>query len=273
MSKANTDVTDFIEAAPQVAGQPTSEAAGLGSANAAQFDVDPSVITFHDMASPCREDFRRIQVALHRLSQSQPACTVLVTSSIRNEGKSTLVLNLATTFCQELDRPILIVDADMHRPSVDRMLGFEAEAGLSDYLEGRVSSLESLLVDGPIPNLSVLPTRVANQNPAELLGAVSIKEALRELAERFAFVLIDSPPVLPVPDSAMLARGVDGVVFVVEAGRTKRRAALRGIELLGDASILGFVLTKSAPRTLPRSYERYSDYSRPYGAYAAQTAG
>jgi len=267
------EVSDFLEAAPEA-----SPPEGIGhvqepeDAGPEPFSVHPSIITFHNATSPCQEDFRRIQVAIYRMAQSNPIHTILVTSSIRNEGKSTLTLNLAVTFAQEVDRPILIVDGDMRRPSVDVLLGFEAEAGLSDYLEGRVRSLEPLIINGPIPNLSILPTRLANQNPAELLVSKPLKEALNELGKRFAFVFIDSPPVLPVPDSAMLARDVDGVIFAVEAGRTKKRAALRGIELLGDANLLGFVLTKSEPTTLPRSYERYPDYIRPYASYAAQPA-
>jgi capsular exopolysaccharide synthesis family protein len=161
-------------------------------------------------------------------------------------------------------RPVVVVDGDMRRPSVGKLLGFEPKKGLADILEGRNGGLDESLFETPIPYLSVLPTPIAQANPAELVNSKAMKRIITELQERFSFVLIDSPPLLPVPDATLMAKYVDGVILVVEACRTKRQAVARAIEHLQGTPLLGFILNKGEVAIPHKSYDAYGRYASYY---------
>ncbi|MBM4043634.1 MAG: CpsD/CapB family tyrosine-protein kinase [Planctomycetes bacterium] len=228
-------------------------------------NMDKSLVAHHAPMSSCREDFRRIQVALHRASQTKPCRVILVTSSIRNEGKSTTAMNLAITICQEMARSVVVVDADMRRPSVGQLIGVKPKKGLADLLESRNGKcLDDIIVQTPVPHLSIVPTPLAQANPAELVNTETMKRIISELRERFSFVIIDSPPLLPVPDATILAKHVDGVILVVEACRTKKQAVVKALEHLHGAPVLGFILNKGEVAIPRKSYDAYGRYAGYY---------
>lgn len=190
------------------------------------------------------EAIRRIRTNLQFVGLARDARTLLITSSISGEGKTTTALNLAVALADTGAR-VALVDADLRRPSLARITGLEGGAGLTSVLIGRATPLAVIqpwrggLVDvltaGPLP-----------PNPSELLGSSQMTEALRSLRETYDVVILDSPPLLPVTDASVLSATVDGTIVVVGADRTHRaqlRSALAELEALG-VPILGIVVNR-----------------------------
>jgi capsular exopolysaccharide synthesis family protein len=209
------------------------------------------------------EGCRSIRTSLESLSRQRPLHTVMLTSPGPREGKSTIVLNLGWTFW-ELGHRLIMVDADLRRPSLHRALRFPAHTGLVELLTG-AASLEQ--VQRPIkPDFSFLPAGATKgANPGSILSAEKIRNFLEIVKDRADLVLFDSAPVLAVSDNLILASMVDAVILVVRAGHTQRRDLLRAkdqLEKVG-APIVGIVLNEVSPRDTRRYYSRYADY---YGA-------
>jgi succinoglycan biosynthesis transport protein ExoP len=169
----------------------------------------------------------------------------LVTSVGPGEGKTTTVTNLGLVMAQAGQR-VIVVDADLRRPSLHKILGCANEVGLSSLLVGEVNALEQALQPTDEANLLVLPAGPIPPNAAELLSSPRMAELVEELAARADVVLLDSPPVLAVTDASILATLASGTIMVVEVGQTHLEACLQGIEALKkvDARILGVVLNR-----------------------------
>lgn len=209
------------------------------------------------------EAYRAIRTALLLSKAEEAPKKILVTSSQASEGKTTTALNLAASFAS-VGRRILVIDADLRRPRVGRELGVLGEkAGLTEVLTGQSAHKDALLKD-LIPNVSLLLSGAVPPNPAELLGSQKMERLLEELGAEFDHIIIDSPPVLPVTDSVVLSRYVDGVTLVVRAGVTPRQAIQDAIEKLQyvGANILGCVLND-----VDTSKSEYQYYNRYYAAY------
>ena len=161
-----------------------------------------------------------------------------------------------------MGRKVLLIDADMRRPSLHRQLGIDAERGLSTLLTSH-EPLASAVVAGGQPKLSVLVAGPVPPSPTELLSTGRIEEILQEAASQFDVVLVDSPPILGLADAPMLSALVDGVIFVVEADRSRRgalKAALRRLRAMRPV-ILGAVLTKFDPLKAGNRYSEYYGYN------------
>ncbi len=168
-----------------------------------------------------------------------------MTSSRAGEGKTVTSLNLAIALAQR-GEPTLLIDADLRNPSIGKALNLVNGTGLASYLTG-AHSIEAALRDfPPVPNLWALPAGPTPPNPAQLLSSSCMESMLRELRKRFKFVVIDSPPVLPVTDAVVLSTLVDGVVFIVENGATVRGALTRARKILQNvgANVVGIVVNK-----------------------------
>lgn len=200
------------------------------------------LVTRSNPRSPIAEAYRQLRTNIQFSSLDRPIKTLLITSTHPEEGKSTILANLATTFAQTGSRTIL-VDCDLRRPSLHRIFGVRNGAGLTSvildpgikefpYLECGVPNLR-LLCSGPLP-----------PNPSELLGSRRMAEVIEQLKSDADYVLFDSPPVVVVTDAAVLASKVDGVMMVIYAGRTRRELAKKAKALLDkvNANILGVVL-------------------------------
>ena len=218
------------------------------------------------------EAFRAMRTNVLFAAADEGARTLVITSTGPGEGKTIVAANLAIGFAQAGQRVILI-DADMRRPRVHQMFGQRQEPGLSNLMVGHAVPTATICKSG-VPGLWLLPAGRIPPNPAELLGSRRFKEFITLLSQHFDSVIIDSPPIMAVTDSAVAASAAGGVVFVVGAEMTSRQAAKAAIEQLqnGHPRFLGAVLNRVE---LERNSYYYSGYyRREYAQYyqAAATA-
>jgi len=211
---------------------------------------------------PGAEAFRQIRTNLQYVDVDRPPRVVVVTSALPDEGKSTTSVNLASTLAQAGTR-VVLVEADLRRPSVAHYLGIEGAVGLTDVLAGHCDLDIALQLWGR-DLFSVLPSGPLPPNPSEVLDSQHMHELLKVLGDRFEVVVVDSPPLLPVTDAAVLARASDGAILVVRHGRTTREQLARARATLQavDARLLGTVLNRVPRKGPDASYYgyAYTDY-------------
>lgn len=194
---------------------------------------------------PGSESYRVLRTNIQFASVDAPARTLLVTSSTPGEGKTTTAVNLA--FAMVMDgKTVVLVDTDLRRPTLHKLLNLPALPGLTDVLLGRAA----LQPQEVMPGLSVLTAGSTPPNPGELLNSRTFRNLVDTLAERADLVIFDSPPVLAAADAAILASQMDGTVLVVETGRTKKAAARRASQMLAHAraNVLGIAYNKMRPQ-------------------------
>lgn len=201
-----------------------------------------SLISMTAPKSPIAEQFRTIRTNIQFSSVDEELQTMIVTSSGPAEGKSTTTANLAVVFAQQGKR-VLLIDADLRKPTVHYTFRTENHIGLSNVLT-RQSSLEEAVTVTAQDKLWVLPSGPIPPNPSELLGSKGMKTLLEQAKDEYDVVILDTPPVLAVTDAQVLANLADGVVLVVSSGKTEIEAAKKARELLDSAKakILGVVL-------------------------------
>ncbi|MBX7253640.1 MAG: CpsD/CapB family tyrosine-protein kinase [Candidatus Promineofilum sp.] len=205
-----------------------------------------SLVTITDPRSPAAEAYRTLRTNLSFYSLDQPIHTLVVTSPAAGEGKSTAIANLAVTMAQSGRRTIL-VDCDLRRPSLHELFGLPMAPGLTNLALEEVA--EPPLQATSIDNLWLLSSGPTPPNPADLLGGRRMEELLAKLAAQADIVLLDAPPVVAAADAAILGAKADGVLLIIQAGRTRRDQSERARELLEQAKarIVGVALT-NAPR-------------------------
>ncbi len=193
--------------------------------------------------SPVGEAYRTLRTNLQFSSLDRPLRCLVVTSALATEGKTTTVANLAVVMAQGGKR-VVLVDADLRRPSVHRVFGLPNRGGLTDALVQELAALNGFLQDTGVENLRVLTSGPIPPNPQELLASQRMEELLHRLQSEADIVLIDTPPSLVVADANVLAARTDGVVLVVNADRTRRVAVQQATEDLRQvgANLLGGVL-------------------------------
>ncbi|HLY38005.1 MAG TPA: polysaccharide biosynthesis tyrosine autokinase [Candidatus Binatia bacterium] len=191
------------------------------------------LVVLHEPASQVAEAFRSMRTALLFSSRRRPK-VILVTSARPAEGKTVASLNLATTLA-EGDARVLLVEADLRHPRCHRMLGIPCAPGLSTFLGGQNEDVDALVHPLDPPGLFFLPSGPVPRNPAELLGSQRMRVALRELRRRYDYVVVDTPPALPVTDAVILGRLADGVVLVVKGNATPRDLVRRAHDRLAQA--------------------------------------
>ena len=185
------------------------------------------LVTHLDPRSPVAEAYRSLRTNLAFAKPSASLRTVVFTSPGPADGKSTTVANLAITLAQQAQRT-LIIDADLRRAVLDKVMGTPRSPGLTDLLVGRASFDEAVRAT-EIEHLFVLPSGAFPPNPSELLGSAAMKRLLEEAGSRFDIVLLDSPPLLAVTDAAVLSTVADGTLVVVRTGKTSRAAVRRAL--------------------------------------------
>lgn len=226
------------------------------------FDEDVSkfpLLTQASHQSPRAEAFRQIRTNLQFANVNSSSKTVLVTSSLPGEGKSTTAVNMAIALAQSGQR-VVLVDADLRRPTIASFLGLENGAGLTTALIGAADTSDLLQPWGE-DELYVLSSGQIPPNPSELLGSHSMEMLLAKLSAEFDAVVIDAPPLIPVTDAAVLAQKVGGVVLIVGTGKIKTQdlqKSLSSLELV-HANMMGVVLNL-LPAKGPDAYA-YSYYS------------
>lgn len=205
-----------------------------------------TLITITDPRSPVSEAYRTLRTNLSFYSLDHPLRTLVVTSPAMAEGKSTTIANLAVTMAQS-GRKTILVDCDLRRPSLHTLFGLNAEPGLTNMVLH--DDKEPPLQKTGVENLWLLASGTKPPNPADLLGTKKLDQVIATLTEMADIVLFDAPPVIAVTDSAVLGAKVDGVLLVIQAGKTRRDHAERAKELLEKAKvrIVGATLT-NAPK-------------------------
>lgn len=195
--------------------------------------------------APELEHYKVLRTKIQHLTRGRGWRTVLVTSPREAEGKTLTAVNLALTFAKAYNQTVMLVDCDLRRQGVHKMLGYECALGLVDYLAGE-QELKPLITWPGIDQMTVISGGRTAVNSAELLGSVRMKALVQELKSRYEdrYVLFDAAPVLSGADAIALASHVDGIVMVVEEGRTALRDVKKALAMLPQEKFLGFVLNR-----------------------------
>ncbi len=171
--------------------------------------------------------------------------SLLLTSPTAGTGTTLTAINLALSMAQEINRTVLLVDADLRHPSIHRYFGLTAERGLSDYLRGK-ADLPELLINPGFDKLTILPGGQPLPNSTELLGAPQMESLVSEMKTRYAdrFLIFDSSPLLTCADALVFSNFIDSILLVVEVEKSSRREIKQAMELLQDKPVLGSILNK-----------------------------
>jgi capsular exopolysaccharide synthesis family protein len=241
------------------AGRDRGRLIGIGGAPPGQAPTETTALAMvSDARSPIAESYRHLRTSLLLSSAGQPPKTILVTSSQPSEGKTTTAINTAFMLAQT-GAEVLIIDCDLRRPRLHAHFGAPNTRGLTNWLSGE-TDVDSLLQTYALQsNLKFLTSGPVPPNPAELLGSDEMRRLLGVLTERFAHVVIDSPPAISFTDASILSTMVDGVVLVVHGGRSSRAVVRRAKQQLLDvgAHIFGVVLNNVKVETQDYYYSGY----------------
>ncbi len=219
-----------------------------------------ATVLYHQ--GPVAESYRSLRTSIEFASVDAPIRTLLVTSAVPGEGKTTTASNVAVVFAQAGRRTILL-DADFRKPGVHRVFNLGNAHGLSSMLRSDDATFHNVAQETEQDNLRIVTTGPLPPNPAELLGSQRMRTILARLAETADIVVIDSAPIQAVTDAVVLSSFSDGTLLVIDAGRTHRGAVVRAREALAHAGarVLGVALNRMSPRTSGRYQYDY------YGAY------
>lgn len=210
----------------------------------ASFTPESRLVFFTEPDSLAAEKFRFLGVRLRQLQQSRPLKKVLITSTIPQEGKSTVAANLACTLARRRQQKTLLVDGDLRRPSLGKLFGLGKMPGVCEWLQGENGPRSSIYqLEGT--RLWILPAGNTPNNPLELMQSRTLPNLLEQLAGWFDWIIIDSPPVLPLADTSIWIRLTDGVLLVARQGVTQRDLLKRGVEALDPSKLLGTVLNST----------------------------
>ncbi|CAM3323889.1 MULTISPECIES: CpsD/CapB family tyrosine-protein kinase [Paenibacillus] len=203
-----------------------------------------SLIVSHNPKSSISEVYRLLRTKIPFFSKDQELKTVMVTSSQPGEGKTTTISNLAVTYAQE-GKKVLLIDADMRKPSLHRVFSQINHQGLSSLLTGH-SSIQESVQETSIDNLWLLPSGPVPANPSELIDSSGMRELLHQIKDEYDVILVDTPSVLSVSDSVIVSALCDGVIMVAAAGKVKKDHLKKAKEQLDhvNARMLGIVLNR-----------------------------
>jgi len=212
-----------------------------------QWRPDPRLSVFEggDDKQLGAERFRTLRSRLYQIAGTRPLRRVMVTSSVPAEGKTFVAANLAQSIVRQPDRKVLLIDADLRASRLHTVLGAPRFPGLSDYLRGDVDEFHAVQ-KGSEANLCFIPGGNEVSNPSELLMNDRLKKLLELMTPLFDWIIMDTPPALPVHDASMMADLCDGVLFVVRAGMTHHEMAAKATGEFQDRNLLGVVLNRVA---------------------------
>jgi succinoglycan biosynthesis transport protein ExoP len=247
-------------------GKETPKLRAIEESNALQHGID--LLPHVDSRSPISEAYRAFRTSLLLASANSPK-VIVITSTFAREGKTTTSVNLAVVLAQ-MGKPVLLIDADLRRPRLQKVFRGKMNLGLVNYLAANIP-LEDVIQETVVPHLSVVLSGPTPPNPSELLASDRMKHLIHDIRTKFAYVIFDSPPVLAVTDSIVLAASADGVVLCVHGGQTPRDLVQRSAERLRQSNIpvLGAILNnldlQQYGYTFRKSYYDYYDSDEPGG--------
>jgi len=215
------------------------------------------LVSFTDTESLAAEKFRFLGVRLRQLQQGRMLKKVLITSTLPEEGKSLVAANLAATLARRQQQKVLLLEGDLRRPVLAQQLGHPHVPGITEWLYEGAGPINNIYhLEGP--GFWLLPAGRPPENPLELMQTGKLHSLLEQLTVTFDWIIIDSPPLLPLADTSVWTRLVDGVVLVVREGKTEKRQLQRGIATLDRSRLLGVVLNSSTATDSKQYYSRYS---------------
>ena len=218
------------------------------------------VVVDDDAAVGLIEQYRRLAAGMHHAQTQRGARSVMIASAVASEGKSLTATNLALTLSQSFDRRVLLIDADLRRPSLHEVFQLPNDHGLVDILRrpdgGRLS------VAAMMPNLWVLPAGRPTSDPMSGLVSDAMKQLLADASEQFDWVIVDTPPVALMPDANLLAGMIDTALLVISANTTPYPLVQRAAAAIGTSRILGVVLNRASQSALEQEYGYYGYYDR-----------
>src|SRR5581483_680516 len=216
--------------------------------------------------SQMAESYRALRTSLLLSNLGAPPKVVMVTSALPQEGKTTTSINTAVVLAQKGVR-VLLIAADMRRPSIHKTLGMGPHSGLSNVLTGSIPLEKAITSTTVLPNLFVLPAGTPPPNPAELLASANMREVLAQLREQYDHIVIDTPPTLSVTDAVVLSPRADAVILVIRSGQTTKQALRRSRDVLMQVSakVVG-VLLNAVDLSSP-DYYYYYEYQGKYARY------
>ena len=214
--------------------------------------------------SQMAESYRALRTSLLLTSLGGPPKVILITSALPQEGKTTTSINTAIVLAQKGTR-VLLMDADLRRPSIHKTLGMGPKTGLSNVLTGNATLQQAVVRSNILPTLFVLSAGTPPPNPAELLASSNMKDILAELREQYDHIVVDTPPTLSVTDAVVMSTRADSVVLVIRSGQTTKQALRRSRDLLMqvNARVSG-VLLNAVDLSSP-DYYYYYEYQGKYG--------
>ena len=227
--------------------------------------IEPIVCTYHRPKSQVSEAFRAVRTALYFNTQGKQNSVIQITSPTPGDGKSTLASNLAVSIAQSGKR-VLLVDADMRRPSQHATFGISSRVGFATVLSGQSEWRNCMFECEEIEGLTVMPCGAKPQNPAELSSSPQVKILIEEMREEFDFVIIDSPPLLAVTDPSPIAARVDGVVLCIRIKKNVRVSAERATQMISNlgANCIGLVVNGVGAQSGYGSQYTYGAYRAGY---------
>jgi capsular exopolysaccharide synthesis family protein len=204
------------------------------------------LVAWTDPKSLGAEKFRALAVRLGGMRRQQKLNSLQVTSSVINEGKSFVASNLAVTFAKYCGSKTLLIEGDLHRPTVASMFGLKELQGLSDWWAGREQDIARFLVRLHGSTLWFLPAGKTCDRPSDILNSARLEEAFTRLAGRFDWIVVDSTPMLPVIDANLWSRLVDGTLLVVREGMAPLKALKNGLQSLDHPKLIGVVVNEAS---------------------------
>ena len=202
------------------------------------------------------EEYARLHADIERASSPSRCFVVGVTSAVYGEGKTTVAMNLAGTIAQNSTNRVSLVDLNFRSWDLQTRLNLPPCAGMVDVLEGAEDDLNRIVQRTELDNFTIVPAGRAATNPARLARSARLSEVMSALRMDNEFIVVDMAPVLPVADTRVLAKVLDGIVMVVRAGVTPREIVQRAIEAVGDDRVLGVVLN-GTEMAMPKWMQRY----------------
>lgn len=204
--------------------------------------------------SPAADRFRALRMRLRELRGTGKVKRLLISSALPHDGKSTVALNLATALSEQGKRAVLLIEGDLHHSHLTRHLGLDAWDGLTECLDGGINPLSAIRRVEPL-GWYFLPAGSPRSNATELLQSATLSGVMQKVSPYFDWIVIDSPPVLPLTDALSLQRQADAYLLVVRAEQTPREAVEAAVALLGKQQMLGIIL--NGAEGLDRLYSRY----------------
>lgn len=207
------------------------------------------------------EEFRTLRSRLYHMREKMSLKKILVTSALPKEGKSFTSSNLAQVLVRQHGRRVLLIDGDLRGPRLHLMLGTTPGPGLSDYLQGRNDEF-SVMQRGPMENLFFIPSGTGIEDPAELVGNGKLKVLLQRVEPLFDWIIVDSPPAIPVSDAGVLAKACDGVLMVVRSNSTPSDVARKARQEFPEQALVGVVLNGTSDEAIPYARYYYETYEK-----------